>query len=233
MGLDIVELVMEIEEAFDVSIPDDRASRMMTVGDVYEFILEKTADASLTSNTCLTAATFYDSRRQIRLFGGTHEEIRPRTAIGRVIPHVGRRAYWNTLSQEMELRFPRLERPSWLTLLNCILVAAVAFSSFLIFAKPNLTFGLVVAGIAGTISAAVLLLLTRPFAIYPESTCTTVRDLVTKLVAMNYSKLSSKYSTRNPTDIWNTLQLIVCEQLGVEKSAVVSGARFVQDLGAD
>lgn len=31
-----VELVMEIEEAFDISIPGDRASEMLTVGDVYE-----------------------------------------------------------------------------------------------------------------------------------------------------------------------------------------------------
>ena len=41
-SLDTVELVMEIEEAFDISIPGDRASTMLTVGDVYEFILEKT-----------------------------------------------------------------------------------------------------------------------------------------------------------------------------------------------
>jgi hypothetical protein len=56
MGLDTVELVMEIEEAFDISIPDDRASKMLTVGDVYEFILEKTADSTLKSSTCLSAA---------------------------------------------------------------------------------------------------------------------------------------------------------------------------------
>ncbi len=41
MGLDTVELVMEIEDAFDISIPDDQASKMLTVGDVYEFILER------------------------------------------------------------------------------------------------------------------------------------------------------------------------------------------------
>ncbi|MCE2815483.1 MAG: hypothetical protein LW850_34320 [Planctomycetaceae bacterium] len=31
-----VELAMEIEETFDISIPDDRASEMLTVGDAYE-----------------------------------------------------------------------------------------------------------------------------------------------------------------------------------------------------
>ena len=39
MGLDAVDLVMEVEEAFDIEIPDDRASQMLTVG---ETILEVT-----------------------------------------------------------------------------------------------------------------------------------------------------------------------------------------------
>lgn len=69
MGLDTVELVMEIEDAFDISIPDDQASKMLTVGDVYEFILEQTADSTLRSSTCLTAVTFYDLRLHLRSLG--------------------------------------------------------------------------------------------------------------------------------------------------------------------
>jgi acyl carrier protein len=65
MGLDTVELVMEIEEAFDISIPDDRASKMLTVGDVYEFILEKTTDATLQSSASLTAADVWNSLQLI------------------------------------------------------------------------------------------------------------------------------------------------------------------------
>ena len=42
MGIDTGEPVMEIEEAFDISIPDDRASEMTTVGEVYQFILNTT-----------------------------------------------------------------------------------------------------------------------------------------------------------------------------------------------
>lgn len=73
----------------------------------------------------------------------------------------------------------------------------------------------------------------EPRDVLPGSTCLTIRDLVTKLVAINYNTLSRRYSALNPTDIWNALQLIVSEQLGVAKSAVVPTARFVQDLGAE
>lgn len=37
-SLDTVELVMELEEEFDVEIPDDAAERIQTVGKAVEFI---------------------------------------------------------------------------------------------------------------------------------------------------------------------------------------------------
>jgi hypothetical protein len=45
--------------------------------------------------------------------------------------------------------------------------------------------------------------------------------------------LCTRYSTRNPTEVWKTLQLVVAEQLGDDRSVVVPSARFVQDLGAN
>lgn len=37
-SLDVVELIMEVEEEFDIEIPDDAAEQMVTVGDVVEYI---------------------------------------------------------------------------------------------------------------------------------------------------------------------------------------------------
>ncbi|MGE5575992.1 MAG: acyl carrier protein [Syntrophothermus sp.] len=39
-SLDIVELVMALEEEFDLEIPDEDAEKITTVGDVVEYIKE-------------------------------------------------------------------------------------------------------------------------------------------------------------------------------------------------
>jgi acyl carrier protein len=43
-SLDTVELVMEIEDAFDLSIPDDAAEKIQTVGEAIKYIEENSRD---------------------------------------------------------------------------------------------------------------------------------------------------------------------------------------------
>ncbi len=45
-SLDTVELVMELEEEFDISIPDDAAERIQTVGQAIDFIEQEQASSS-------------------------------------------------------------------------------------------------------------------------------------------------------------------------------------------
>lgn len=40
MGLESVELVMAIEEEFDINIPDEEAGNLDTVGKLYQYILD-------------------------------------------------------------------------------------------------------------------------------------------------------------------------------------------------
>jgi acyl carrier protein len=40
-SLDIVELVMAVEEEFDVEIPDEEAEKLKTVGDVSQYLQER------------------------------------------------------------------------------------------------------------------------------------------------------------------------------------------------
>ena len=43
-SLDTVELVMELEEEFDISIPDDAAEKIQTVGQAIDFIEKEKGD---------------------------------------------------------------------------------------------------------------------------------------------------------------------------------------------
>lgn len=40
-SLDIVELIMELEEEYDIEIPDEDAERISTVGEAVEYIKER------------------------------------------------------------------------------------------------------------------------------------------------------------------------------------------------
>jgi acyl carrier protein len=40
-SLDIVELVMALEEAFDLEIPDDDAEKIRTVQDIYQYLASR------------------------------------------------------------------------------------------------------------------------------------------------------------------------------------------------
>lgn len=41
-SLDVVELIMALEEEFDIEIPDEDAEKIRTVGDVIEYVKERT-----------------------------------------------------------------------------------------------------------------------------------------------------------------------------------------------
>ncbi len=40
-SLDIVELVMAMEETFDIEIPDDDAEKIQTIGDAFSYLKER------------------------------------------------------------------------------------------------------------------------------------------------------------------------------------------------
>ena len=42
-SLDIVELVMAMEEEFDIEIPDDDAEKIQTIGDAISYVRERAA----------------------------------------------------------------------------------------------------------------------------------------------------------------------------------------------
>jgi acyl carrier protein len=45
-SLDVVELVMKLEEAFDITIPDEESQQIRAVGDAVDYVVKRRAGAA-------------------------------------------------------------------------------------------------------------------------------------------------------------------------------------------
>ena len=115
MGLDGVELVMDVEETFGVAIPDELAQKMRTVGDLYEYLLTQCVGDR--QSGCLTSAAFYQVRQGIcKTLQVERHDVRPATRIDELVRRSSYRRFWDRLQSAMfTLRLPSLGRPSWLS----------------------------------------------------------------------------------------------------------------------
>jgi acyl carrier protein len=236
MGLDTVELVMEVEEAFGITIPDAEAEKIQTVGDLYHFVLARIEGPALTTPGCLSAAAFYRLRRQLMgRFRVERRRIRPASRLDDLIPPANRRADWQRLGECLGWRLPALIRPGWVG--PAFLGLLVVWAAMLLVAWARSggeaagAFALVFLVGAIPIGGAVYEL-TRPFAtVFPTSD---LRGLIPMVLGANFGTFRSN----NPhgwtsRDVWDALIAIISEQLGVPPDMLAESTRFVNDLGLD
>jgi hypothetical protein len=99
---DIVRMIMEVEQRFDVTIPDEQAERMVTVGDLYLYLLRKTRRT--TQTPCPTSQAFYRLRRTLMAeFSVDRGQVRPATRLCKLFPAANRRATWPRLAAALGL----------------------------------------------------------------------------------------------------------------------------------
>jgi acyl carrier protein len=103
MGLDSVEVILGIEEGFDIAIPDEAAAELNTVGRLYAFVLSRLYTDRPTQ--CMSSLIFYQARRAlIDLSGAGRRSIRPSTRMEDLLPAKGRQEHWQNLSRAMGMR---------------------------------------------------------------------------------------------------------------------------------
>jgi len=123
MGLDTVELVMDVEETFEVKISDEAAQRIVTVGELFECVVNQLELA--VAGKCLSAATFYEIRSSFQKVG-IEERFGPSTRLSEVLPMRKRRSRWTELAEMSKLKLPALRRPLWVVVLNTLATVAAS-----------------------------------------------------------------------------------------------------------
>ena len=228
MGLGLVELMMDVEDAFGVRIPDDRAGTIVTVGDLHDCLVDMKAELQLSPDTCLSAATFFRIRRAFcGLLSLAPGAVHPRTDLESTLPKSGRRQFWERLREELNLDIPPLLRPGWLV---CVSIVAVLFAGSAAGYWADHTFGralAVVAGFAAVVVAAVCAALaTAPAAVHLGHGCRTFRQMSQHVLAHNHAALATAIRSWNADEMWDSLRVIVAEELGLEVEDVVRTTRF-------
>ena len=233
MGLDTVELVLEVEDAFAIHIADRDAEKIQTVGQLHEYIIEHLAATDPAKPAvCATARCFYRIRRAlVEGVGLERGAVKLATLLADLLPIRTRREDRRRLQQALELRVPDLRLPA---AVGPLLGLAILMSSLIAIAFP---LGLP-AALAGAFLALSCMLwiagfwLVMPLSVSFPLASPTLGNLVRQVAERNQAWLVG-LPPMSREEVWDKLQKIVCEQLGVDESKVRPEASFVNDLGAD
>jgi acyl carrier protein len=237
MGLDVAELVLEIEESFHIRLAASDLERMHTVGDLYRFILK---DMGLQrGGPCLSGVTFYRVRRALmQVIGVNRRDIILKRRIEDLVPRHARRQTWRSLGQALGgLRLAALVRPGWVHFLTTL--AVLSFGGVygsLVLGRP-VSVAWVTALPLMAVFALLAVLITRPLAICVPSECITVRELVLEVLAHNHGRIASEANdgrmSGTEREVWDSLCNLISENLCVDRDRLTESTRFVEDLRLD
>ena len=150
MGLDLVELVIRLEDAFGITIPDEVAAELTTPRKVTDYIMTQVAISNQPS--CLSQQAFYFLREKfVPRLHLPRNSFHPKTSLEHLIPKENRRVIWIGIKSEVGAKaLPDLARPFWLfSSLACLTIFLFIYAT--IYARNHLRtelsffFGLLVA----------------------------------------------------------------------------------------
>jgi acyl carrier protein len=227
MGLEIVELLMDVEDAFDITLPEDDYAR--TVGGLYALVLKKLNAKK--EEVCLSSVVCFRLRRAVMQHCDIkRKQFRLNTELSEVFPRPDRRRLWSEVQRTTQFSIPSLVRSR----MACWLAIALWLPSGAVLAhylKIRASFGFFLLYALAYAPAAFLL--TVPLAAQFPERCRTVRDAIKMILARNYGKLSKEFQYADSDEAWGVLKRLVAEKLNVPPERVTPEARFVEDLGCN
>ena len=193
MGLDTVEILVEVENTLGISFTNEEASNVYTVGDFHEAAWKLIKNKRESRDKCFTQITFYKLRQNFKeILNVDRDVFRPELELESVFPIINRRQLWLQLQNSTDLKLPNLELGKTLNTVLFTLGGLSIFGSLIVsiglinwFDKSYLFFLMPIIG--GFLTYLLAFLLT-PFKI--KFSTETIKDLTEKALALNFAKLS-------------------------------------------
>lgn len=195
--LDSVELVIAIERAFDITIADEEAVTVTTMGELHDIVAAKLAGAG--GEKCQTSMSFYRVRRALRAVVGD-VDLRPNTQLASIWEG-SPRLLSKRLQNECELRVAPFAQTNMSGFGALFIVAVIFGAPILLIAKVNGWWILALS--AAFVIGGWALIRLDPYAFGKE--IQTVGDLARKTALQNYGMLARDGGRCDPESIWDAL----------------------------
>lgn len=231
MGLEYVEMVMELERRFDIEFDEGEAGYFLTVGALYDYLRNRCAGRGQPG--CPTRRAFYRLRQAfVEVLGLDRQSLRPATELSPLLSRYPLHVTWNRLARKAGMRFPPLaDRTGSFAACGAFLAMAIAFTAGTFFT------GDVFEGIAMALMSCLIGVLLGYmvglcwFSSIPPET-STLGDLARVAVALNYSQFQDSAEPPAENDaIWQILCDVLADVSGIRREQLTRDTRFVEDLG--
>lgn len=227
MGLDLAEVMMDVEDAFGIRL-DEHASWDGTVGGLVSLV-EATDARQPTMGSCHSGFVFRRLRRALLIQADDgSQRVRPSTAIDALANRRILARRWREVELDAGLALPSPEptRPRAYAI-GGALGGLALIAPFWVAAGWAWHWWIAIAALASAVLATVMLPTSIPARFH------TVGDLVRVAVGMNQARLRREMGPPRRSEIQEVVQGIIASRLNVPLAQVTLRAHLIRDLGAD
>lgn len=233
MGLDSIEILLDVENTFDIKIPDAEAQRILTIGEFHEAVWSHLNIRQ--SDHCNSQVVFYRLRAAIcECFSVSRKQVTLQSSPNMLFPGSNRRKEYKKLQSSLNWVFPSLTLPNpWsrifgetaaVFLLGSILVELILV---LFFKYSPLIFLWTIAltGIGLLFSTLI-----EPFRTNIDQP--DMKSFVNQILALNLKKImDGKGISRAEMEL--VIVNIISNRTGIDLSEITPEKRIGDDLGID
>ena len=229
MGLDGVELLMSVEEHFGITIKNDEAAQIRSVGDFVNLIRSRIVAAETLS--CPSRLKFYELRRlTAEVTGKPNLRIRPSQRIESTLSRDERRQLWKRLPEILGTDPRDLGPPTFLRRLLWLIAWSILIGSIGYALTVDVLF-LPIAVLASSFIGILLILFGSCFRSAPPNGWETFGK-VTRQLAGTVAVTKGDHRDSDEA-ILEQLRQIIADVLGVKPDKIVASALLIADLGMD
>jgi acyl carrier protein len=232
MGLDLVEMVIQVEDTFGFSIPNEDIEHILIMGKLYDYVLAHRFHGK--QDACLSSMTFYKVRRALMsVLQVERKEVRVSTELSALMSKQ-RRKTWQAIEKLTGFRLPPLRRPRRVVMISALAVIGLGIAVPAMLGLRPFGGGVAAALASMCIFAFVFYQITESLAYMFPPDVETVGQLTKGILARNYQPIVAE-AQKSSTDeeVWDILRRIVGEQFAVPIERLTKETNFVQDLHID